>query len=193
MRREKTKSKKYVLIILILLLLGLVVGYAAFSDTLTVSGNAKVKGDFGVYFADCMISEHAGDIGTTAEISDDGTTIDIETELGYPGAGVQFDVIIENGGSIPAKVKGLKTTSVNTEGDEYVTITGLTAPAGHGETLEPYVGQCEYSFTVEWPADATEVVPPSGHTCHFQVEVEYEQDTETFTGEATSDHINGGN
>ena len=47
----KTKTnKKLVLIVLLVLLLAVAIGYAAFSDTLTISGTANVKGAFDLQF-----------------------------------------------------------------------------------------------------------------------------------------------
>ena len=42
----KNKKRNYVIVVLVVLLLALAVGYAAFSDTLTISGTANAKGTF---------------------------------------------------------------------------------------------------------------------------------------------------
>ena len=100
---KKGTKKKYLIILLIVLLLGLAVGYAVFSDTLTITGTANAKGSFDVDFISCTETISGANIADTraaTSISADGDTLTVNAvDLGYPGAYVQYAVKIKNVGS----------------------------------------------------------------------------------------------
>ena len=55
------KSKKgYVIIALIVILIAIAVGYAAFSDTLTISGTATGAGTWSVVFTEAQLLDDTG-------------------------------------------------------------------------------------------------------------------------------------
>lgn len=114
----KNSKKNFVIVLLVVLLLALAVGYAAFADTLTINGTAKVgSGLWSVHFKDASV---VGDSNTTgapnAQINlkskpagsdtgaDDIATVTIDA-LEYPGAGANFKATIINDGSVTAVLK----------------------------------------------------------------------------------------
>ena len=122
MKREK-ENKNTLIIILIILLLLLAVGYASFSDILTISGTANAKGTFNLEFQNAEIVTAVGvdEEGTKAEISEDKNTLNVNVaDLAYPGAGVEFSVDIVNVGSIPAVVNAVTPTNIT--GSEHIKI-----------------------------------------------------------------------
>ena len=52
----KNKKRNYVIVVLVVLLLALAVGYAAFSDTLNITGTANAKGTFNMEFTSAEIN-----------------------------------------------------------------------------------------------------------------------------------------
>ena len=189
---NKTKSGKNLLIILlIVLLLALAVGYAAFSDTLNISGTANANGTFDLEFQNATVDSTVGcdATNTTATISSDKNTLDVVVkDLAYPGAGAQFTVDIVNVGSIPAKVKSVTPTGLT--GNPNIKIEGLDAIT----TSHPSIAagdKCTLTFTVYWDEDSTaELTEAEKSGVAFSLEVEYEQDvTDTFTG--TPSHVDG--
>ena len=98
------------------LFLTLMVGYALFSQKLTINGTAKAKGDFKIE-ATCYevlpdwTSEHLtanqytqkGNKNNSCTV--EGNNIVMSTELEYPGANKVFLVKFSNIGSIDAKIK----------------------------------------------------------------------------------------
>lgn len=172
---KKGTKKKYLIILLIVLLLGLAVGYAVFSDTLRITGTANAKGSFDVIFTNCTETIEGANIASTraaTNISADGDTLTVNAvDLGYPGAYVQYQVTIKNVGSIPAKVKSFDKTG----GSDHIEIVGTTTePAGSstsipvGEVLAPNE-ECTYTFYVRWIKDTEDITDPS---------VEFTEDTE---------------
>ncbi len=183
--KRRSKNQNTVIIVLIVLLLLLAVGYAAFSDVLTISGTANAKGTFNLEFQNAEIVTAVGvnETGTKAEISEDKNTLNVNVaDLAYPGAGVEFSVDIVNVGSIPAQVNAVTPTNIT--GSEHIKIEGLEVITTDHPTIE--VGEkCNIHFTVEWPQDKAENLGEDGENTSFGLEIEYTQSTgKEFEGSA---------
>lgn len=188
MKGSKTKSKNYLIILLIVLLLSLAVGYAAFSDVLTISGTANANGTFDLEFQNATVDSAVGcdQVNTTATISADKDTLTVKVkDLAYPGAGAQFTTEIVNTGSIPAKVSSV--TPKNITGSDNIKIEGLDAITTSHPVIEPG-DSCVLSFTVAWDADSTsELTAEEKSGIEFELGIEYTQaTTDLFDG--SSDH-----
>lgn len=189
------KSKgKLTIAVFILLVLVLGIGYAAFSDNLTIAGTANAGGKFDLEFTNNSKLVSSKGVRTTGEnptgvsISSDKDTLTVNVaDLGYPGAGAQFQAEIKNVGSVPAKVKGLKTTN-NITGSDAIKITGLDVIDSEHDVIEPN-GTCKVNFTVEWD-ETKELTNENGDSVSFELEIEYEQSTEAFSGETTHVDVN---
>ena len=114
-----SKNNK-ILIGCLALLLVMSVGYALFSDTITINGSATAKGEFKLTTTcsiapeeDIIGSEGAwGDklsnLGTSKnEISCNNNIVDISTGLDYPGAYAWYKIVVTNEGTIPATLKSI--------------------------------------------------------------------------------------
>ena len=193
---KKEGNKKYFIVVLIVLLLALAVGYAAFSDTLTISGTANASGSFDVQFDSASVVKKVGvdEVNTTATISADKNTLTVVCkDLAYQGAGAQFHAVIKNVGTIPAKITSVTPTNITGNGNA-IKISGLEAITTSHPTL-PAQGTCAIDFTVVWDPDVaalnTTYDGEGGATadCSFELEIKYEQDTTAFNG--ITNHIDG--
>lgn len=185
MGNSNKRSKGYLIAVLVIFILALAAGYAAFVDTLTITGTANAKGNFDLKFTKCEITGAVGvnEENTTAEITEEGDLLTVNVaDLAFPGAGVQFDTTITNVGTIPAKIKSV--TPTNIEGSTNILIEGLDAiDTTHGAI--PANGTCNFSFTVQWDP-ASEADLSAGENVSFGLVIEYEQDTtEVFEGSAS--------
>ena len=175
-----------------ILLLALAVGYAAFSDTLTISGTANAKGTFDLEFQNPVVDSTVGCnvAGTTATVSTDKNTLDVAVkDLAYPGAGAQFTVDIVNVGSIPAKVTSV--TPVGLSGSENIKISGLDQITTDHPVVEAG-DKCTLTFTVEWDEESSaELTEAEKEGVAFSLEVEYTQSTDGATFDGAADHIDG--
>ncbi len=191
--KRRSKNQNTVIIVLIVLLLLLAVGYAAFSDVLSVSGTANAKGTFNLEFQNAEIVTAVGvnETGTKAEISEDKNTLNVSVvDLAYPGAGVEFSVDIVNVGSIPAQVNAVTPTNIT--GSEHIKIEGLEVITTDHPTIEAG-GKCNIHFTVEWPVTATDPLGENGESTSFELEIEYTQGTgKEFEGSAKHEDDNIG-
>lgn len=193
---KKESKKKYFIVVLIVLLLALAIGYAAFSDTLTISGTANASGSFDVQFESASVVSAVGvdTTRTTATISGDKNTLTVVCkDLAYQGAGAQFHAVIKNVGTIPAKITSVTPTNITGNGHA-IKISGLETITASHPTLQAQ-GTCAIDFTVTWDPDVATLDPTKdgegGATadCSFALEIKYEQDTTAFNG--ITNHIDG--
>lgn len=103
------------------LLLVLSVGYALFSETITINGTATAKGSFDItitvpdnYYeltGDLKNGEYG--IVTDSNITINGDIITASATLGAPGSGKQILLKVENTGTIPARLKSVTDENGN--------------------------------------------------------------------------------
>jgi len=191
MARRKT-NKNVVIALLVVLMIVLAVGYAAFSETLTISGTANAKGTFDIEFQNAKVVKTVGanEENTKAEISADKNTLTVKAaDLAYPGAGVEFSTDIVNIGSIPAKVEAITPTNITGNTSGVIKIKGLEVITTEHPVIEPGE-KCNIHFTVEWPAESTNQLTEDGETVTFSLAVQYTQSTDTvFDGKASHDEL----
>lgn len=171
MKTEKVSTKKnkrnYVIIALIIILLLLGVGYASFSETLTISGTAKGNMNWDVRF------EKEESTGVEESVDDTGHKLTVTTnDLKYPGDAVKVPAIIANNSSV-----GIKLTSFQFEqtdksnSDITIDYTDLTE---ENEKIAAG-GKCKYYFVIKWNEDSNRTSVSDTYTFTF----EYQQDTTT--------------
>lgn len=175
----KNKKRNYVIVVLVVLLLALAVGYAAFSDTLNITGTANAKGTFNMEFTSATINTDSAKginaAGSSAAISDDKNTVTVVVkDLAYPGAGTNVTVVAKNAGTVPAKLNGLTFTGLND------TDIKVTFPDGlvKNEVVQPG-GTCTITFSVKWDKESKLTTEK---TIEFTAKLDYVQETEEFTG-----------
>ena len=175
----KSKKRNYVIVVLVVLLLALAVGYAAFSDTLNITGRANAKGTFNMEFTEAtIVTDTAKGIdtaGSSAVISPDKNTVTVVVkDLAYPGAGTNVTVVAKNVGTVPAKLNGLTFEGIDD------TDIKVTFPDGlvKNEVVQPG-GTCTITFSVKWDKESSLTTEKS---LNFTAKLDYVQETEEFTG-----------
>ncbi len=168
------KKQNIAIIGVIAFVLAVAVGYALFSETLTISGTASASGDFDVEFTSIGDVTSSGytkqpDSADIAVIESGNNELTITVDkLDYPGAYVEIPVTITNKGSVPAKLKQINQTGLDTdEGPIKVTYSGVAVsetPINQNETQN-------MTIRVEWLEDVNTTA--SGVT--FTITLDYEQ------------------
>ena len=179
---RKTNKKTSIIIILIVLLLALAIGYAAFSATLVINGTAVGTGSWDVHFKQAgrflqadgstLDATHSG----TASLNATSDTMTVSVNLAYPGDGVLLEAIVENSGTIPAKLTSFTVSPTNDADFEVIQAAG--GPLAN-EVLAANGGTCTATFLIRWKANST--VSSLG-TKTFTITYNYDQDTTTFNG-----------
>ena len=138
------KRKNKILIGCLALLLVMTVGYALFSETITINGTAKAEGKFNIEFTQATISAEKGSTGATATISDNGKILTITApKLEYPGAYVDVSYTVKNTGTIDAIFNTHKITgTTNKIKAEYYDVSDMLYLASNTEA--------EGSITIKW-------------------------------------------
>ena len=180
---KKNSNRNIIITILVILLLALAIGYAAFSDVLSISGTANAKGTFDLEFQNAEVVKNVGADAdkTTAVISEDKNTLTVNVaDLSYPGSGVEFAVDIVNVGSIPSEVQSVTPTNIT--GSKKIKVTGLDVIKTDHPKIEPG-DRCNIHFMVEWQVDSGEILEDES-SISFGLQIEYTQSTgEAFEGE----------
>lgn len=165
------KKQNIAIIGVIAFVLAISVGYALFSQTLTINGTATAKGSFDVQFATATIQKEVGSTGATATISEDKATLTVNVpKLEYPGAYVEIPVTVKNVGTIPAKLIEITETGLTADASVKVSYTGLT------ELKDQQVDQNgTQSFTIKvmWDADSNK----NSENVEFSIKLNYQQIT----------------
>ena len=144
----KKSKKNYAVIVLIVLLLAIAIGYAAFSQTLIITGTATGTATWDVHFKSATLKDSSGATDTEhGTVSFDATTVTANITLKYPGDGVVLDAVIENSGTVPAKLTNviIDGEAVN---DDNIDIE--TAEPVIGETLAANGGTCTSQYVIKW-------------------------------------------
>lgn len=176
------KKQNIAIIGVVALVLAVAVGYALFSETITINGTATAKGNFDVEFTSVGTITKAGYTevndangdgreSNIAVISEDKNTLTVTVnKLAYPGAYVIIPVTITNKGSIPAVLESIVQTGLKTEdGPIKVSYTGIAA----SETpIAPNATQ-NMNIKVEW----LENVNTTAEKASFTIELKYKQVT----------------
>lgn len=186
----KKSKKNYVAIVLVVLLLVLAVGYAAFSQSLTITGTAATQtGNWDVKFKSAEATASVVTAATTdnkAEVATDGKSITVSVDLAAPGDGSNITAVIENAGKIDAKLTGFEVTgdlTVSADNDNVYQNDAikLTVPEMNADGSDVIEAGAEktFVFSVEWDED---VNATTAQTAEFTITFTYEQDVE-FTSD----------
>lgn len=173
MKKQTKKNSKLLLIIALLVILGVAVGYAALSQTLTIEGTANITSDWKVLFTSITLKEKSDGV-TEAEGTPklEGTTKAIfNVTLDKPGAYAEYKVVVENQGTIDAKLKSITDlTDINAQAPTDIKFT-ITGDAVGTELAAS--GSTTYVVRVEWLATSEEIPEEKSKTA--TIELEYVQ------------------
>ena len=173
--KTKNKKKNIILVVLIVLILGMAVGYAAFSQTLTINGTANISSEWDIHFT--TITEGTMTGATSVEgypkIETDKITATFQVDLAYPGATATYVITVENGGSVPAKIESIGGTLATVNAAEPTGVT-FTCDAAAGDKLAAGATKT-YNVTATWDADDDTV--PTITTKTVEITLNYVQDT----------------
>ena len=110
-------KKNKILVGCLVLLLALSVGYALFSDSITINGTTTAKGKFKLTTTCGVVpqeditqySSQLQYIGVSKnEISCEDNDVSISTTLDYPGAYAWYKIVVKNEGNIKARLKNIE-------------------------------------------------------------------------------------
>lgn len=149
---------KQITIALVAALLVAGVGYALFSDTITVSGTATATGSMNVLVESASMTTSVGG-GTAVQnpvsIAGDGNSVTLSsTGLQYPDSNVTFTIVLKNTGNLGAKVTAVTPTGSGTAGVDDLVITYGDSLAVN-DVIAGNNGTKTITVNVKWDHDST--------------------------------------
>ena len=162
------KKRNTIIGVLCCLLVFMGIGYAILSQTLNISGIARMQGNWNVRITNMeLLSENK--TGRAEEVSHSftDTTATFTADLYMPGDSIEYRVTVENQGNIDALLKSITPTTTNkSEGIKFshseIDNTVLTA----GKTIT-------FTMKVEFLEDATSI--PNVENVKYNLELVYVQ------------------
>ena len=178
MEKQTKKDKKVLVIIVLLILLGVAVGYAALSQTLTINGTARISSEWNVLFKSIELTSSSG--ATEAELTptEGETSVTFDVTLEKPGSYAEYDIVVKNAGSIKAKLDKISTKTtlkdavdtINAQepADIVYTVTGEDVGSILGANAST-----TYKVRVEWLSTSDEI--PATKTKKATITLDYVQ------------------
>lgn len=188
------KKQNIAIIAVVALVLAVSVGYALFSQTLTIAGTAKASGSFDVQFTEIGDIKSDGYIDTNAadgddasavksriaKIEDNGHKLTITVDrLSYPGAYVTIPVTVQNKGSIPVKLKEITQNGLTLD-NRAIKVT-YDGPAASDTLINKNETQ-SMTIKVEWDSTINGTDNSVDESVEFSITLDYEQVTAATTG-----------
>ena len=159
----KRNKRSYIIIALIVVLLLSAVGYAAFQANLNITGTATGTATWDVHFKNTST-------GGAEAISNDGHTLTFTSNLSFPGDAQEITAVIENSGTLNAKLTGFTVKDGNnvavssttfgseTSSDDDILIQYITLPttSGSEDVITANGGLCTYKFVAATKCGGTD-------------------------------------
>ena len=118
------KEKNLLILGLLAIVVIMGVGYAAFSTQLNINGTASIDSRWDVHIKSITAGSPVGSAKDTgASVAEGNLTATFGTELTAPGDSVTYTVVVENTGTLDAKLSALTFNQTNNG-------TGTTAETG---------------------------------------------------------------
>ena len=112
--------KSSIIMILLAVVFVMAVGYAAFSQQLTINGSAEISSKWDVHIEDISVnSETLDGKNISASVGDNTLSATFQAELVSPGSAVTYNVTVRNGGTLNAKLDSLTFTDSNNDAIQY--------------------------------------------------------------------------
>ena len=103
----RTRQKQRIIIgTLCAVIIGLAVGYAVLSQTLTINGTGGIASDFNILFTDIQEGTMNGATTVNKQITD-STTATFTIDLSKPGSNGEYLITVENRGTLDAYVESI--------------------------------------------------------------------------------------
>ena len=143
------KKQNIAIVAVVAFVLAVAVGYALFRETITINGTATAKGNFDVEIMSAEVADQKASTGATAVVATDKNSLTIAApDLQYPGAYVEYDVVLKNVGSIDAVLKNITETGKDVAAPIKVTYFEDGLPV-QGSTLAANA-TAKFTIRVEW-------------------------------------------
>ena len=166
-RRFNSTQRNYLIIGLCAILVIMGVGYAAFSSQLKITGTSNIDSTWSVKITSITPTDIIGEAKDKPEVTTyTDTTATFGTSLKLPNDSITYNIVIENQGSLDAKLDTISKTDTNNSAISFV-----TSGVEEGDLLksgEKVTMKVKVTYT---PGDGQ----PTNLESNLKVELEYSQ------------------
>ena len=121
-RKFNSTQRNYLIVGLCAILVIMGVGYAAFSSQLKITGTSNIDSTWSVKITSITPTDILGEAKDKPEITDyTDTTATFGTSLKLPNDSITYNIVIENQGSLDAKLDTISKTDTNNSAISFVT------------------------------------------------------------------------
>ena len=184
----RVQEKKYIILgSLCALIVTMTVAYAAFQSVLKIKGTSNISSNWDILITNVEETNKGGQAITTEKegVTNpnwDGLTANIEADLVSPGDFIEYEVTVENRGTLDAKLNEIKTNTTKENEAILISFSGYTK----GEKLEKGTSH-KITVRIEYNPEF-EGIPEIGSK-ELNIELEYTQNDDykkEENGEITS-------
>lgn len=112
--------KSSLIMVLLAVVLVMAIGYAAFSQQLTITGTSTITSKWDVHIEDIAVnSETLDGKNLSATVGSDKLSATFQAELVSPGSSVTYNVTVKNDGNLDAKLDTITFNDSNNEAIQY--------------------------------------------------------------------------
>ena len=173
---RRNKNKKIIILSLIGILLLMSAGYAAFRTNLDIKGTSKVSSNWDIRITNVTESNKGGDAESAKEPTWEALTASVEANLYQKGDFIEYDVTVENRGTLDAKLEGIEEKIIGENEAIKLTISGYTK----GEKLYKNTSK-KIKVKIEYNLEFNGV-PEIGST-EISIDLNYTQNDDYSEGE----------
>ena len=182
-RRFNSTQRNYLIVGLCAILVIMGVGYAAFSSQLKITGTSNIDSTWSVKITSITPTDIIGEAKDKPEVTTyTDTTATFGTSLKLPNDSITYNIVIENQGSLDAKLDTINKTDTNNSAISFVTSgveEGDLLKAGENVTMKVKV-----TYT---PGDEQ----PTNLESNLKVELNYSQAPNGYVPPVPSGNIGG--
>lgn len=174
--KRESRNKNILIGALIAVVLIMGVGYAAFAQQLTITGNANITSNWDVHIKSITPGEPVGTAkNVSAEVTPgDNTKATFSTQLVSPGDSLTYTVVVENTGTIPAMVDTDGITFE--EGPNNQAIKYSHSGISDGTKVAANGGTAQFTVTVSYLSSVTSQPAPEQLTNTLTMKLNFVQD-----------------
>jgi len=160
------------------------VGYAAFNSTLNIKGTSSISSNWDISITNVVSKNIVGEASNATEPTWDDLTASMEANLTNPGDSIEYDVTIENRGTLNAKLEKVTLSDAKNSAIKF-TSSGIK----EGEVLN---AGSSVVLTIKIEYDKNVTGQPGETTSELNVTLDYVQSDEsgvTPSGPSASDTL----
>lgn len=150
---------------LLAIVLVMSIGYAAFATQLNINGTASITSSWDVHIKSITPGIPVGTASNTAAtVGRDGLSATFKTELMSPGDSLTYTVVVENSGTLDAKLSNIVFTPGDNDAIDY-SYNGIT----ENDVINSDGGTATFTITVTYDSNVTSQPENTENTLKMQL------------------------